>query len=215
MPPALTPQRTPEQEARLQALRTQEIGQIAESALVRLADEEDDQAHAFQREEMAALRDELAPPGSLTMERLLAEAIVKARFEAMMWSARSNRLLLERKSLEEPADRPGLQEQRQARRAKELAARQAREQARCEEQARLAEKRYLQALRELVNLRRLSAPLLQVNLAQPAPAPDNSTAPVLGSPNTSAWVAPSLLAPEPAELSPDEHTPDPATIDRL
>lgn len=66
----------------------------SQSALVQLLDEGDAEAHAFQRQQMAALREELAPPGSPIGERLLAEAIAKARFEYLMWSARSDYLLL-------------------------------------------------------------------------------------------------------------------------
>ncbi len=81
-------------ESRRLAARTQEIGQIAEAALVQILAGDDVQAQDFQREQIAALREELAPIGSRIEERLLAEVIAKARFEFLMWSARSNQLLL-------------------------------------------------------------------------------------------------------------------------
>jgi hypothetical protein len=167
--------------ARIQVLRTQEIGQLAEAALVNIVDEGDEEAHAFQRQQMAALRDELAPPGSSIAERLLAEAIVKARFEYMMWSARADYHFLH------PAPKPEMfvvHESPVRRAAKDKAHRAYKARAFAEEKARLAEKRYLSTLRDLEALRRQNAPLVQLNIAHqtapqacadevqiPAPAP--------------------------------------------
>jgi len=179
-------------EARLQAVRTQETSQIAESALVQLLDEGDAEAHAFQCEQMAVLREELAPPSSPIAERLLAEAVVKARFEALLWSARSDHLLLQRKPPEDSYEQQDLSTQL---RTKEKLIRLARNQVLYEERAREAKKRYLNALRELAIIRRLSAPLLKVNLAQATPPSGRSATPALGSPDATTWAASSQIVP--------------------
>ena len=70
---------------------------MAESAPVQLLTKDGSEAQAFQREQMAALAmswvSEMAPPGSPTSERLLADVIARARFEALLWSALADTLL--------------------------------------------------------------------------------------------------------------------------
>lgn len=191
-----------EQEARLQVVRTQEVGQIAESALVQLLTKDDSKAHAFQREHMAALRDEFAPPDSPISERLLVEIIVKARFEAQLWSERSDQMILDR--MAHPLALDGLS-YKAAQDAKAQAGSHARAQQKCEERALAAEKRCVGALRELNNLRRLNAPLVQVNLAHVAPGSVASAAPphaLASAPETVTWSAPASRGTASKETGP-------------
>jgi hypothetical protein len=155
-------------ESSLLAARTQEIGQEAEAALVQMLTGDDVQAHAFQSAQIKALRDELAPPGSSIEELLLAQVIAKARFEALLCRACSDALLMDRLSQPEPAFTPlhqlGLHScpSHSAHQTKH----EAKEQALLVKQAHIAERRYLQGLRELANLRRLDGPMLQISVAK-------------------------------------------------
>lgn len=96
-------ERAREHESRLLATRTQQIGQQAEAALLQLVAGSDAPAQAFQQRQIVALSEELAPPGSSIEERLLAAVIAKARFEALLWRALVDTLLLAPLS---PAARP-------------------------------------------------------------------------------------------------------------
>lgn len=152
-----------ELESRLLAARTQQIGLEAEDALVRLLASDDAQAQAFQHGQIEALGEAVAPPGSSIEERLLAAVIAKARFEALLWSALADTLLQRPAAHVQP-------NQRVKRAAKIGIISDERAQALLAQQARFAEKRYLLALRELANLRRLDGPLPQGSLVSPETA---------------------------------------------
>lgn len=138
-------------ETKILAARAQEIGAIAQTSLLRLMVGEDEEALAFQRHQMDELRDELAPPGSRIEERLLAEVIVKARFETLLWQARSADLI----TTGQTQQVEHLGRTRITRNTGALS----------DKRAADAEKRYLQALRELTQLRRTLGPTVQVNVA--------------------------------------------------
>ena len=137
-----------EAEAKILAARTQEIGAIAQTSLLSLLVGEDTDALEFQRQQMAELCDQLAPPGSRIEERLLAEVIVYARFETLLWQARAADLIA-----------TGQTHQTDHRRVTRNIG------AIADKRAADAQKRYLQALRDLAHLRRTLGPAVQVNIA--------------------------------------------------
>ena len=161
-----------EYESGLLAARTQEIGQEAEAALVRVLAGNDAQAQAFQHGQIAALRDELAPPGSSPEECLLANVIAKARFEALLWSVQISELLRTVQPLSQYESKSKIHNDHRAQaqvQVQAAAKAQDKAQAQVEERVRTAEKRHLRALRELANLRRLDGPLTQVVDSVPLP----------------------------------------------
>lgn len=97
-----------EAEAKILAARAQEIGTIAQTSLLRLLTGEDAEGMAVQRRQMEELRAELAPPGSRIEEKLLAEIIVKARFETLLWQAHSADLIATRQTKPVTESRPGM-----------------------------------------------------------------------------------------------------------
>ncbi len=152
-------ERARQHESRLLASRTQAIGQAAEEALVRVLAGNDAPAWAFQQGQIAAMVDELTGPAASIEERLLAAVVAKARFEALLWSAGRDALLLD--AAPDPHAR-AVRSMKPARAAgsPDLSARnQSGDQALLSKRVCQAEKRYLQALRELANLRRLDGPL--------------------------------------------------------